>query len=53
MFVTTPIHRIKVAEAYRNSAGIIMLRIKQNKFYEEISLAKFLDLVYQATGEIV
>ena len=51
MFITTPAHRIKVAEVYRDSTGTIMLRIKQNKSIEEISLAQFLDLVYQAAGE--
>lgn len=51
MFVTTPTHRIKVAEVFRNANGTIMLRIKQNKSYEEITLAQFLDLVYQAAGE--
>lgn len=51
MFVTTPTHRIKVAEVYRDSTGTIMLRIKQNKSYEEISLAHFLDLVFRAAGE--
>lgn len=51
MFVTTPNHRIKVAEVYRDSTGAIILRIKQNKSYEEISLAQFLDLVFQAAGE--
>jgi len=51
MFVITPARKIKVANVYRDSGGNIILCIKQNKAYEELTLTQFLDLVYQAAGE--
>lgn len=53
MLIHTPDKNIAVAEVYRNEAGDIFLRWKKPsaKVYEEISLSKFLDLVYQAAGE--
>ena len=52
MLVHTPDKNITVAEVFRDEDGGVYLRWKKPgaNVYESMSLAKFLDLVYQAAG---
>lgn len=52
MLVHTPDKNITVAEVFRDEDGVISLCWKKPgaNVYESMSLAQFLDLIYQAAG---